>query len=125
VHISLPLLFFLIFQLVAGPLQASKAAIEKALEKTDERDAEKEGQQASELGHELEAGLRVVVDVVVLHGAHEELEDDGVGGGARNNLARRRDLALNRSYLDRSQLRVRSRGGVSGKELIERTDLKG
>ena len=79
-HISLPLLFFLIFQLVARPLQAS------------------------ELGHELEAGLRVVVDVVVLHGAHEELEDDGVGGGAWNDLTRRRDLALNGSYLDRSQL---------------------
>ncbi len=68
----------LLFIFISRISATAAAAVAETFEHADDRDAQEEAHQSSELGNELNSILREIVDVLVLHGSHKELQDDRV-----------------------------------------------
>ena len=77
------LLFFIIISWIPA---AAAAAVAEALDHADDGDSQEEAHQATQLSNELDPVLREVVDVLVLHWPHEELQNDGVWGSTLDCL---------------------------------------
>jgi hypothetical protein len=68
----------LLFIFISRISATAAAAVAETFEHADYRNAQEEAHQSSELGNELNSVLREIVDVLVLHGSHKELQDDRV-----------------------------------------------